>query len=91
MGRKNEAGDRAKTTREGRRDAEVAALEEELAGYEARLKGARDDDVKAMLADRVKDTKAEIARAKKGHGTGPKARVTDPTGGSNPAPKAETE
>lgn len=88
MARRNEAADRAKATREARRDREVEALESELAGYEARLKGTRDEDEAAMLKGRISDVKSEITRAKKGHGTGPKTRVTDPTGGSNPPPAA---
>lgn len=88
MARRNEAADRAKATREARRDREVEALESELAGYENRLKGSTDDAVSAMLKTRIADVKAEITRAKKGHGTGPKTRVTDPTGGSNPPPAA---
>lgn len=86
MARRNEAADRAKATREARRDREVEALKAELAGYESRLKGTRDEDEAAMLKDRIADVKKEITRAAKGHGTGPKTRVTDPTGGSNPAP-----
>lgn len=82
----SEAGARAKDARETRRDQEVAALEAELAGYEARHKSTRDADAKAALADRISDVKKEIARAKKGHGNGPAGRVTDPTGGSNPPP-----
>lgn len=84
--RKSESAAKAEQTRATRRDQEVAALEAELAGYEARHKGTTDDEEKARLAERIKDTKAEITRAKKGHGTGPAHRVTDPTGGSNPVP-----
>ncbi len=85
---RNESADRAESAREARTDQHVDALEHELAGYEARIKAADDPAVKKRLEGRAADVKKEITAAKKGHGVGPEHRVTDPTGGSNPAPAA---
>jgi hypothetical protein len=85
---RNESADRAEGAREVRKDQHVDALEAELAGYESRLKVAEAGPETDRLKSRIADVKKEITAAKKGHGTGPKGRVTDPTGGSNPAPAA---
>lgn len=82
--RKSEAQRAADDRREVRSEEHVDALERELEGYEARRKGSTDADVNKVLDQRIKDTKASIAEAKKGHGTGPKTRVTNPVG-PNPA------
>jgi len=84
---RNESADRAESAREVRKDQHVDALKHELAGYEARAKVAEGPEAD-RLKTRIADVKAEITKAGKGHGTGPKHRVTDPTGGSNPAPAA---